>query len=194
MHYFGLLSLVVAVAVMGWWFTAAVPAHAPEKEEVATETPIDPAVAAAIEAKADLVTVSQPRAQSSVSDPLIIKGEARGYWFFEGSFPVMLTDWDGRIIAEHFATAETDWMTKDFVPFTAALDFESPYRAGDPDFMRRGSLILKRDNPSGLPENDDALEIPILFVAPTSAASVRADATYGESLDAARDAARLLSQ
>ena len=29
--------------------------------------------------------------------------------------------------------------------------------------MKRGSLILKKDNPSGMPEHDDALEIPIFF-------------------------------
>ena len=30
-------------------------------------------------------------------------------------------------------------------------------------YSNRGALILKKDNPSGLPEHDDALEVPILF-------------------------------
>ena len=55
-------------------------------------------------------------------------------------------------------------MTEDFVPFSATLEFTSPYPGKGQDFMKRGSLILKKDNPSGLPENDDALEIPIQFI------------------------------
>jgi hypothetical protein len=54
-------------------------------------------------------------------------------------------------------------MTEEFAPFTASLEFTNPYPAGDPDFMKRGFLILHKDNPSGLPENDNALEIPIYF-------------------------------
>ncbi len=98
-----------------------------------------------------------------IGSPLKLEGQARGYWFFEGSFPVVLTNWDGLIIAEGFATAEGDWMTEEFVPFKGELTYTSPYKAGDPDFIKRGSLILKKDNPSGLPENDDAFELTVRF-------------------------------
>lgn len=108
--------------------------------------------------KDDLIRLDQPLPEQSVSSPLVIKGAARGTWFFEGSFPVILTDWDGRIIAESFATAESDWMTTDFVNFSAELPFEEPEAVSN-----RGSLILKKDNPSGLPEHDDALEITVFF-------------------------------
>ena len=112
---------------------------------------------------ADLIRIDTPQPNTVITSPLTITGEARGYWFFEASFPVILVDWDGRIIAEHYASAQDEWMTEDFVPFTSTLEFESPYKEGDPDFMKRGALILKKDNPSGLPENDDAIEIPVLF-------------------------------
>lgn len=104
------------------------------------------------------IRVSTPRPHGTIMSPLTITGEARGTWFFEASFPVLLTDWDGRIIAEHYATAQGAWMTEDFVPFTATLDFETP------PYDMRGTLILQRSNPSGLPENDDALEIPVIFL------------------------------
>lgn len=109
----------------------------------------------------DRIRIDAPRPNAMIASPLAISGEARGYWFFEASFPVVLTDWDGRIIAEGHATAGDDWMVEDFVPFTAELTFEKPEDIGD--FSKRGTLILKRDNPSGLPENDAALEIPIVF-------------------------------
>lgn len=113
--------------------------------------------------KNDLIQLHSPTPNQMIESPLEITGEARGYWFFEASFPVTLTNWDGLIIAEHYATADGDWMTEDFVPFASTLEFESPYKEGDPDFFKRGTLILQKDNPSGLPEHDDALEIPVTF-------------------------------
>lgn len=113
--------------------------------------------------KIDLVQLHSPRPNQEIASPLEIRGEARGIWFFEASFPVILTNWDGLIIAQHYATADGEWMTEDFVPFTSTLEFESPYKEGDPDFFKRGTLILRKDNPSGLPEHDDALEIPVVF-------------------------------
>lgn len=126
--------------------------------------PLSADVKAYIDSKADLIVLDQPEAGSAVDSPLTISGKARGYWFFEASFPVMIVNWDGLIIGSGIATAEGDWMTEEFVPFTATINFSSSYTDESPDFMRRGALILKKDNPSGLPENDDALEIPINFV------------------------------
>lgn len=109
--------------------------------------------------KANLIRIDSPRPNQSVQSPLTIKGEARGNWFFEASFPVILTDWDGRIIAQGIATAKGDWMTTEFVSYEAILTFTVDKNA----YSNRGSLILRKDNPSGLPANDDALEIPVTF-------------------------------
>lgn len=122
-------------------------------------------IAEHIKSKSGFIVVDEPRPFEVVTSPLIVKGKARGTWYFEASFPIVLTDWDGKIIAEHYAEANGEWMTTDLVPFEGMLDFESPvFEGADKDhFSRRGYLILKKDNPSGLPEHDDALEIPILF-------------------------------
>jgi hypothetical protein len=113
--------------------------------------------------KVDLIRLHTPRPNTIITSPLQITGEARGVWFFEASFPIALTDWDGRIISQHYIMTADEWMTENFVSFRGFLEFESPYNFGDPEFMKRGTLILQKDNPSGLPEHDDALEIPILF-------------------------------
>ena len=112
-------------------------------------------------ASEDLIRGVSIAAGDAVLSPLLVTGEARGYWFFEASFPIVLTDWDGRIIAEGHATAEGDWMTENFVPFTATIEFQMPAGPGGP--LNRGTLILMRDNPSGLPEHGAALEIPVVF-------------------------------
>ncbi|MEA2112833.1 MAG: Gmad2 immunoglobulin-like domain-containing protein [Patescibacteria group bacterium] len=105
----------------------------------------------------DLIQLNSVRPNDKISSPLTLEGKAKGTWYFEGDFPVILTDWDGRIIAEGYVTAQSDWMVEDFVQFKGNLKFAKP------DFDKRGILILKKDNPSDLPEYDNALEIPILF-------------------------------
>lgn len=144
-----------------------------EREVDDVEVPAD--VAEHIRSKADRIVITEPRPMSVVSSPLTFRGEARGMWYFEADFPVVLVDWDGRIIAEGYASAVLDpddpdatWMTEAFVAFEGTLEFENP--SWDAEFSRRGSLILQRDNPSGLPEHDDALEIPVRFEAQQAAA------------------------
>lgn len=111
----------------------------------------------------DLIVVSNLEAETVIESPLIVEGEARGIWFFEGSFPVELKNADGVVIANGIATSEEEWMTTEFIPFSVTLEFTNPYTSGDPDYWKKGTLVLKRDNPSDLPENDQALEIPIYF-------------------------------
>lgn len=105
----------------------------------------------------DLIKIKTPLPNSKIENPLIVEGEARGNWFFEGSFPIMLVNWDGLIIGSGIAQAQGEWMTENFVPFKAEIKFVKP------DYKNSGALILKKDNPSGLPKNDDAVEIPIFF-------------------------------
>ncbi len=107
----------------------------------------------------DLIRVTSPMEGSTIASPVTVTGEARGSWFFEASFPISVVDWDGRIIGEGFASANGDWMTTDFVPFTASVSYSVP--AGTP--YMRGAVILRKDNPSGISENDDAVEIPVVF-------------------------------
>ncbi|OIO32502.1 MAG: hypothetical protein COZ49_01540 [Candidatus Yonathbacteria bacterium CG_4_10_14_3_um_filter_47_65] len=111
--------------------------------------------------KTDLIRISAPRPNETIMSPVMITGAARGIWYFEATFPVFVVDWDGKIIAEGYATAQDEWMTEAFVPFEAELAFDTADISGN--YFDRGTLILKKDNPSGLPEHDDALEIPIVF-------------------------------
>ncbi|MFA6353588.1 MAG: Gmad2 immunoglobulin-like domain-containing protein [Candidatus Paceibacterota bacterium] len=109
--------------------------------------------------KADLIQVDYPQPNQNISSPLVIKGKARGNWFFEASFPVVLTNWDGLIIAQGVAQAQGDWMTTEFVPFEATLTFDVDKKA----YSNKGALTLQKDNPSGLSEKDDSIEIPVVF-------------------------------
>jgi len=103
-----------------------------------------------------LVKVTSPRVNQTVQSPLTVKGEATGFWFFEASFPIKILDESGKVLGRGIAQAQSDWMTEEFVPFEATLDFEAPA-------TEKGFLVLMKDNPSGLPENDEELQIPIVL-------------------------------
>jgi len=106
--------------------------------------------------KSDLIVIETPRPGQTISNPVVIKGKARGNWYFEASFPARLVDANGQALGTMPIQANGEWMTTEFVPFTARMDFTIPS-------TKTGTLILKKDNPSGLPENNDELRIPVTF-------------------------------
>jgi hypothetical protein len=107
----------------------------------------------------DLIQVDVPKTDEVVSSPLTVTGKARGSWYFEASFPVKLLDANGVVLAQAPAQAQGEWMTTEFVPFSVTLTFTRPTTP-------TGVLVLHNDNPSGLPENDKEVRIPVQFKSP----------------------------
>ena len=101
------------------------------------------------------VLVTSPKSGASVGKTFTVTGKAPGNWFFEASFPIQVRDNENSKIGQPFAQAQSDWMTPELVPFTAPITVST--------YSGPATLVLLRDNPSGLPENDDALEIPIVI-------------------------------
>lgn len=111
---------------------------------------------------ADLIKVELPFPGAVVGKEFGVIGEARGYWFFEASFPIELLDANGNRLAVAVAQAQPDpetdeinWMTESFVPFRA--DLKAPA-----NYIGPAILVLHRDNPSGLPENAASISFPII--------------------------------
>ena len=105
----------------------------------------------------DQISVTMPRPGDFIGSPLVITGQARGTWFFEASFPVLLVDEEGNTIVESFATAQGEWITEEFVSFYSSLEF-TPSGKG-----KNATLIFKKANPSGKDDHDNQLEIPVIY-------------------------------
>jgi hypothetical protein len=103
------------------------------------------------------VVIEAPKINTRIQSPVMIRGRAKGSWFFEAVFPIALINREGKEIATSQARAEGEWTTEKFVPFSAEIIFPTQ------DKGEQGALIFKRDNPSGLPENDASVSIPITF-------------------------------
>lgn len=109
----------------------------------------------------DLITVELPYPDAVVGKEFSVIGKARGFWFFEASFPVQVIDKNGNILATAIAqaqkdpfTGEVNWMTENFVPFKADVKVPESY-------IGPATLVFKKDNPSGLPENDASFSFSI---------------------------------
>ena len=102
------------------------------------------------------IIVDYPKPNDIVTSPLIVKGRARGTWFFEGDFPVTLYYGVGEDFVDTYATAKTEWMTEDYVEFETTIDFPVPP-------TNDGLLELKKNNPSDLEENNESIQIKVRF-------------------------------
>lgn len=102
------------------------------------------------------VLVAAPESGATVAHTFTVSGEAPGNWYFEASFPIEVRDTSGNTLAQTHASALSDWMTTEQVAFSAAVTIDSGYTGA-------ATLVLHKDNPSGLLEHDDSLEIPIVI-------------------------------
>lgn len=161
---FTLFVAIVAFAAGVWYMGGFEALPQPSGfESPATTTPSDdipsststPGTAQIVydNASTDRIQVTSPTPGASVSSTFTVAGQARGYWYFEANFPYEVQDANGNTIAEGPVQADGEWMTTEFVPYTFQITI--------PSYKGKATLILRNDNPSGLPENAASVSIPI---------------------------------
>lgn len=152
---FAILILAILVASMLYYFQITNletgPIHPDTNNNVQTNNSNPPTI------QNDKISVDLPKAGDTVTSPLSISGKAKGTWYFEASFPIVLVDEFGNLLAQGQGHAQGDWMTENFVPFTAELSYDKTHLPAS----GRAVLILKKDNPSGDPSRDEAIQIPV---------------------------------
>ena len=104
----------------------------------------------------DEIIVDSPTPGQLLMNGEHIRGRARGNWFFEGSFSGEIVDANGKHLGTVIITAPGNWMTSEFVRFIGDVLFSTPSTP-------TGKLKLHNANPSGLPENEKVLVIPVNF-------------------------------
>lgn len=126
-------------------------------ESVATSTPTTATTTATTTPATNTkpLTISNLKSGQTISSPFTVTGKAPGPWFFEASFPIRVLDSAGKEVGRGIAQADGEWMTTDDVAFTAKLTFTATSGVG--------SVVFEKDNPSGLPENDAHVTVPVRF-------------------------------
>ncbi len=102
------------------------------------------------------IIIYTPLKNSIVASPIAVVGEVPGNWSFEASFPVQLKDSSGNVIVQTPAQVLGSWQTDQLVPFSVKLIY-SGEQSGS------GTIVLQKDNPSGLASNSDSVIIPIKY-------------------------------
>jgi hypothetical protein len=104
----------------------------------------------------EFISVDTPKPYTGVTNDFLIQGKARGMWYFEASFPILVLNEKGETIATTIGEATESWMTENFVPFKAHIVIPETYKGNV-------CLVLKKDNPSGLQKNDASITIPVVL-------------------------------
>jgi len=102
------------------------------------------------------IRIFSPAKNATVASPIAIIGEVPGNWSSEAQFPVRLVGSGGAVVTSTTAHVLGNWQTSELVPFSAQLTFTAALPG-------TGQVVLAKDNPSGLPINDDSVTIPIKF-------------------------------
>lgn len=135
-----LIILIVLIIFSVFYFFSAPPINEYENQPIGN----------------DEIQIITPRQNSEISSPLHVTGSAKGTWFFEASFPVQVYDSDLKLLGYGIVSAKDDWMTENFVPFSGDISFEDSK-------ISSGWVRFKKDNPSGLAENDASFDVPVVF-------------------------------
>jgi hypothetical protein len=106
-----------------------------------------------IKEEAEVILIS-PQANEVVRNQDVITGQARGNWFFEATFPLLIKDASGEVLATGFVETQDDWMTSEWVAFQGTLNFN----VATSTF---GELVFKKNNPSALPEYEAQTSYPV---------------------------------
>ncbi|MDO8592815.1 MAG: GerMN domain-containing protein [bacterium] len=112
------------------------------------------------------IIVDSPRPNQTVASPFLLKGKARGNWYFEASFPVRLLDDRDKELLVVPVQAKGDWMTADYVPFEQLVAYHISATTS-------AVLVLQNDNPSGLPELAKEIRVT-LTLNPTNDIKIKA--------------------
>lgn len=101
---------------------------------------------------AEKIIVTNPFPGAVTGKEFKVTGQARAF-YFEGSFPVEVLDEDGKRLFIGPAQAQGEWMVDAFVPFS--IDVKVPET-----YIGPATLVLHKDNASGLPEHDASISFP----------------------------------
>ncbi len=98
-----------------------------------------------------------PVKNTFIKSPTLVIGFAPSGWMFEGVMPIKLVDDHGNILVSTQAQENYPgtWQSGNPVGFSASLVFTPTTTSG--------KIVISKDNPSGLPENDASYEFPVKF-------------------------------
>src|ERR1700722_4160720 len=93
------ISLLIVIAAVALFVIPA-----PIRDTGASGTSAPVGTSTPVVTQDDMIHVTSPTQGGLVSSPILITGQARGSWYFEGQFPIEILDSNGQVIGQAPAT------------------------------------------------------------------------------------------
>ena len=156
MRFLGVVLVAIVSFGVGVWYMGGfvMPEPTPIPLDPIVEKPAPQSQVIYENADNNMIRITTPLPGATVSSTFSVQGAARGGWYFEANFPYEIHDEKGALLDQGPVTAGGEWMTTEFVPFSFVVSV--------PGYSGAATLILRNDNPSGLPENSASISIPIV--------------------------------
>ncbi|MDP2598557.1 MAG: Gmad2 immunoglobulin-like domain-containing protein [Candidatus Liptonbacteria bacterium] len=169
------ILVIVFAAIIAVLLGILIFVPAPKTSQVPVNIPPSGPTGQPVTSSDGKVMVFMPHPNDKISSPVTVQGTVTGGgWYFEASFPVTILDGDGTVLGRAPAQAQSDWMTTGTVPFAATITFGKPKYA-------TGTILLEKDNPSGLPQNAGEFRVPVSFGSvPVAVSQCKATGCSGE--------------
>lgn len=116
------------------------------------------ACSAATDERRDLAEVTSPAPGARVTTSLRVAGRAPGYWFFEAVMPVEVVTAAGVTIVDSYVEARGEWMV------AGPVRFEKTFQLPAVSSATAATLVIRRNNASGLPQHDAEHRVAITLV------------------------------
>ncbi len=105
------------------------------------------------------IEMENPLPRQQVTSPIEVRGMAPGTWFFEASMTARLETAEEDLETEAIITTTAEeWMTTEQIPFEGTIPYSRTPALND---TISATLIIRAANPSGLPEHEKFLRIPL---------------------------------
>lgn len=102
------------------------------------------------------LSLDTPCMNATISGNTIsVSGLISGSYTFEAQFTIKLLDKTGTVAVTQPVTVTGDWQSGGKVPFTTTLTHTLT--------SQNATLVFQNDNPSGLPENQKQIFVPIII-------------------------------
>lgn len=97
------------------------------------------------------ISISTPQNGTTITPPFMVQGQAKGFWFNQGLFPVTIYDTEKNVVMKTYAIAQGDWSDQEkLVPFKVTVDaFDTQ------PTKKAGHIAFKKANATaGLPNSE----------------------------------------
>lgn len=111
-----------------------------------------------VSSKGDVVLVLDPDSGDTIGCGVTVMGTVPSSWVFEDNFPISVEDPEGNDVMAGYAKSYGDSMSQDKVDFSGSIKC-----IGVNCYSGDVFLVIHKENPSGLTENDDSVRIPLIM-------------------------------